>query len=168
MILCLVVRLVPVTSYCAFVKRPRSLKHTARVQSKNDLEIWKLFEEVHNEIDAELDTVEDILRLRSVRNSVAGHTLLQPLDPSSGSPIPGQWRATTELAHFLNAEKQIYLMHRYLGGIGDGIQTCVTCNRRHPDGANGCPLCSMYPGKYTCNGPGDQNQTACSFPPLAY
>ena len=47
MILCLVVRLVPVTSYCAFVKRPRSLKHTARVQSKNDLEIWKVFAEIN-------------------------------------------------------------------------------------------------------------------------
>ena len=145
MILCLVVWLVPVTSYCAFVTRPRSLKHTARVQSKNDLEIWKLFEEVHHEIDAEPDTIEDISRLRSVRNSVAGHTLLQPLDPSSGSPIPGQWRATTELAHFLNAEKQIYLMHRYLGGIGDGIQTCVTCNSRHPDGAKRMPIVLNVP-----------------------
>ena len=126
----------------------------ARKQAKNDLAFWQLMEHVDNEVDAPPDTLAEIICLNAVKDSVAGKTLLQNYDLVSKSPISGHWRARTTISHYLNAEKQIFRFHNFLGGIGNDITTCSKCNRRHPDGSTvtGCKLCSNTDNFTPANG----------------
>jgi hypothetical protein len=98
---------------------------------------------VDNEVDAPPNTLDEIICLNAVKDSVAGKPLLQKYDLVSKSPVSGHWRARSKISHYLEAEKAIFRFHNFLGGIGNGITTCSKCNRRHPDGstATGCKLC---------------------------
>ena len=79
---------------------------------------------VDNEVDAPPNTLDEIICLNAVKDSVAGKPLLQKYDLVSKSPVSGHWRARSTISHYLDAEKAIFRLHNFLGGIGNGITTC--------------------------------------------